>query len=158
VSIEVRPGGASPRVELWVRDTTAYGVADRVRAVHDRLRKLERRGDLSEVDLNVWGRAVSVSGDSVTDISGTIGAKIDEFVDWAEREEQALEPAFAVRKRNPVTVPGSETVLSLPLVCLAVYDEDDLLAVFPHTDDDDVRRVHDCLDGLERGASFLLSR
>lgn len=158
MSIEARAGDASPRVELWVRDTTAHGVADRVRAMHDRLRRLERRGDVAGVDLHVWGRSIAVSGDPVADIAGSIATKVDEFVAWAEREGRALEPAFAVRERDPFVGDGSETLRSLPLVCLALYDDDDLLAVFPHSDDGDVVPVGDCLDGLERGAPFLLSR
>lgn len=145
-----------PRVELWVRETTPYGVADRVRSIHERFRDLERRGSVADVDLDVWGRVVAVSGDAVGDVSDALNAKVKEFRAWAEHAGCTLEPAFSVRRRDAAPGHGSDAVLVLPVVCAALYDGDDLLAVFPHTDDGDVRPVSDCLERLERGEPVAL--
>lgn len=152
MSVGTRAGGdGTPRVELWVRETTPYGVTDLVRSIHDRFRELERRGGVADVDLDVWGRSVAVSGDAVGHVPEPLNDKVAEFRTWAEGEGYTLEPAFSVRERNAATETGTDAVLVLPVVCVALYDGSDLLAVFPHADDGEVRRVCDCLDGLERG-------
>lgn len=141
--------GDGIRVELWVREWTPYGAADRVGAVHERLRRLEGRGAVADVDVHVWGRSISIA-DGTAPTPDAPGATVDEFVSWARREGYSLEPAFEIRKRESELDPRTDTVLTLPLVCVALYDDGDLVAVFPHATNGVVRGVEDCLERLDR--------
>lgn len=143
---------SGPHVRLWVRETAPYGVTERVRTVHERLKHLVERGDVAGVEVNVWGRMVAspVEGPP-DDLSAGLRKTLDEFETWADRTGRTLEPAFGVHERASDLAGESDRVVSLPVLCLAVYLDDDLVAVFPCSETDGVRTVEDCLALLEGG-------
>ena len=62
-----------------------------------------------------------------------------------------LLPRTGVHETDHADEPGADPkeVVDLPIVCLAVYEDDDLRTVLPCADGDDIYTVGDGLDALE---------
>lgn len=138
-------------VHVWGR---SIGVADRDSTdTADGASGVADRTSSAVADRHSTGIVDSAStriADGATPSADAPRAKVDEFVSWARREGYSLEPAFEIRKRESELDPRTDTVLTLPLVCVALYDDEELLAVFPHAEDGGVRSVEDCLERLDR--------
>lgn len=142
---------ASPRVELRVRDPTDTNVDDRPRAIYERLVRLQEDGKIDGIDTEIWGkqvRARTPKHPSDDPIVGPARLKYEEFEAWAKRTDHDLEPAFSTHTLGSLVDEERETVIRFPVLCLAVYDADDLVAVAPCTTDDGVHTIDDCLDAL----------
>lgn len=144
-----------PRVELRVRDLTPPGVSDRQETVYEQLERLEDRGRVAEVTVEVWGKQVRAEPDTLpaADDAGTctVRSTYEEFEAWAERTGNDLEPAFSVHTLGSMVADERERAIRFPVMCLAVYDVDDLVAVAPRSTDEGVHTVDDCLDALRSG-------
>lgn len=137
------------RVEAWMRDVSPPP-GDPRRTVLSRLRELEAAGVVDEVRVRVWGRSVPTSSDDGDPSASPAYDRIVEFRHWAERKGYSLEPAFRrCEQSTPVSGETSETIRP-PLQCLAVYEDDHLVGVFPCTTDRGTVTVADCLERLER--------
>jgi len=138
---------ATRRVELYLRGDT-YGTYDRQQAILGRVQDLESAGVLAgaEVDAS-WQRIRTPEQDSR---DGAI-ATYEEFREWAAENGYSLEPAFERRHRSYIGTDVVHDVVNFPLVSLAVYEDSDLQAVFPCSDDGGEVHfgVQDCLDALE---------
>jgi hypothetical protein len=140
-----------PRVELRVRDPTNTNVGDQLRTIYERLARLREDSKIAGVDAEIWGkqvRARTPANPTDDPIVGPARTKYEEFESWANRTGHDLEPAFSTHTLGSLVDDERETVVRFPVICLAVYDDDDLLAVAPCTTDDGVRTVDDCLNAL----------
>nr|WP_066384709.1 HTH domain-containing protein [Halalkalicoccus paucihalophilus] len=75
-----------------------------------------------------------------------------EFEQWATQQGYTLRPAFDWRSTDSAGDGKSQRrEIVTPLITLAVYTEgeDDLQAVYPHVDGEDVRTIHDGVEMLE---------
>lgn len=145
-----------PRVELRVRDLSPAGAHDRQQAVYEQLMQLQEDGHIADVSVEVWGTQVRAEAERnpVADDARTSAArsKYKEFEAWADRNGHNLEPAFSTHTLGSlVTEEPGQTVVRFPVMCLAVYDDDDLLAAVPCSTDEGVRTVDDCLAALRSG-------
>lgn len=146
--------GAQPRVELRVREPTPAGAERRQRAVYDRLERLQRNRKVADVAIEVWGKQVRARTPSTpTDdpIVGPARAAYETFESWAKRNGHDLEPAFSVHSLGSLVDDERETVIRFPVMCLAVYNGDDLRSVAPCTTDEGVHTIEDCLTALQSG-------
>lgn len=145
------------RVELRVRDLTPTGLHDRQEAIYEQLLQLQEDGHISDVSVEVWGRQVPVEGKTnpVVDDVSTSAARstYEEFDAWAERTGHDLAPAFSTRMAGSLITDKQDQkeVIRFPVICLAVYDLDELLAVVPCTTSEGVRTIDDCLATLQSG-------
>ena len=156
MAVNVIAGTAAPRIECWLRDSASPGVHDRQAAVYDRLERYESEGRIAELNVDVWGRRVRRPPDGATDEDGLgsdLWAVYRAFESWAERTGHELAPAFRRRKLASLVDDVEGDVVVLPIVCLAVYDDDALRAVVPCSTPDGVVTVEDCLAALEEGAA-----
>jgi hypothetical protein len=147
----------SPRVELRVRDPTNTNVGERSRAIYERLVRLQADGKIDGIDAEVWGkqvRARTPKHPSDDPIVGPARLKYEEFEAWARRNGHDLEPAFSTHTLGSLVDEEREAVIRFPVLCLAVYDADDLLAVAPCTTEDGVHTIDDCLDALRSEAEM----
>jgi hypothetical protein len=121
---------------LWVKLFTRAGAAgthDRVTEAIDRTRALEASGQVERCSVATWDKQV-VLGDGKSgrsDRGRETLEKIEAFESWAAGRNASLYPFFEERTRRSLLTDGAETVVVLPVLCLAVYEGERLEAVFP---------------------------
>lgn len=139
----------SCRAVLRLRTLAPYGINGTLEEIIGRLRTLVEHGPLTDLDVDAWGRSVgTVDGTDGPDVRETV----EEFTDWARRNDCSLTPAFEWREAESFLEEerGRGSVVVLPLLCLAVYDGDGSLeAVYPHRDGEEVATIHDGVEALE---------
>ena len=134
--------------ELLMREPV-YGTHNRQQSVVTRLQELNEGGYISGFDVEIWGKRLNLESDDWShQATDTAREKYREFTEWADEHGYSLEPAFT--KRTMRIEPGAEPkeVVDLPIMCLAVYD-DELRTVLPCADGDEIYTVGDGLDALE---------
>lgn len=144
-----------PRVEFRVREHTPAGVYDRQQAVYERLQQLQEAGMISDVSVEVWEKQVSTGSDTDPDETDhgvrSVRNTYQAFEDWATRNGHALTPAFDTRECGTLVSTDRREVIVFPVMCLAVYDGEEIGAVFPCSTGDDIRTVEDGLAAIESG-------
>lgn len=134
-----------PQVTLdcYVRATAAgRHVDDTISTV----RTYDQEGLLTECTVEFWPDEIRLTADTEeTDVR----THYRQFQAWAESEGVSLEPAFARRERTTLVSDDSDTVLVLPLLCLAIYDDGELVSVAPHTDGTTPYTVMDALADIQ---------
>jgi len=142
------------RAELYLRGDT-YGTFDAQQQVLNRVKRLEANGVFSDSMLaGEWQRIRTLAEDKRSAALDTYS----EFADWAEQNGHSLSPAFEQRTRSYVGLDQVDEVVVFPVVSLAVYDEDDLQAVFPCSDAERTYTVGDALEAFERGDEDWLAQ
>lgn len=142
------------RAELYLRGDT-YGTFDAQQNVLNRMRTLEAEGILDDAAVDGgWQRIRTVDEDGR---AGAI-ATYREFDTWARRNGYSLGPAFEARQRAYMGLDRVDDVVIFPVATMAMYEADQLRAVFPCSDGDEVYRVSDCLDALEGGEDEWLDQ
>lgn len=72
----------------------------------------------------------------------------EQFRAWADRAGVSICPPFEQVSRTSTITGEQQDVLRTPLCCLACYIEDDLVAVYPHTDSEQTTSVTDAIARL----------
>lgn len=140
------------RVELYVRETLPKPAARQRERIVQRLTALEADGHVDSFEADDWDkriRCVDPANDDARD-------RYLAFSRWASERGAALRPFFDTRECYSMETGDRADWIVFPALCLAVFDDDDLAAVFPHADGDTSRSVSDGLDLLERGREYLL--
>jgi hypothetical protein len=143
-----------PRVVLCVRDLTPTGLPDRQKAVYEQLLQLQEDGRIADVSVEVWGKQMyaAVERNPAADASARAARSTYEaFEAWAERNGHDLSPAFSTHTVSSLVSDEQTEVIRFPVMCLAVYDADDLLAVAPCSTSEGISTVDDCLEALRSG-------
>jgi hypothetical protein len=113
--------------------------------VIDRLSALRSEGALDDFEVQTWPEEVALSESSrdeqVLDV-------VDTLEQWAAAHDLSLRPPFE-RRTASLLVGGSETVLTTPMMLLAVYEGGDLRGVYPCTDGDQTWTIMSYLDAVE---------
>jgi hypothetical protein len=132
-----------PRVTFYVRGDM-FGANDQQHAVVDRLRELDATDRIEGYDVHVWNSRIRLTEE---DPPPPVD-RYREFEAWADDEGVDIEPFFTVRERDSF-VDGTARELILPVMCLAVHDDDGLVAVAPNARGEETNTVQDCLDALD---------
>lgn len=138
---EDRPGVGGVFVRLWTRRPVSGRQID----VMDRVSTLDSAGALADFEVETWPDKVVYSGHNErSDVVQTY----ERIRAWADDHDRAIEPPF---ERRTVTslVGRTEEILTLPVLCLLVYEDDVLRGVFPSEDDDRTWKIDDFLDAYE---------
>lgn len=126
------------RMVLWTRRP----VCGPRTAVIDRLSELRTADAIGTFDVETWPDEIALSGHTehaeVVDV-------YREYRDWAEDHGLSITPPFEKRTVSSL-IGGQEEVLTVPIMCLAVYEDDDLSGVYPCSNDDRTWSVTDYLD------------
>lgn len=112
--------------------------------VIDRLSKLQSEEAIASFTVETWPTEVAISEHTE---HGRVVEMYKEFLLFAEENGLSITPPFERRTVSSL-VGESEDVLTLPIMCLAVYD-DGLSGVYPCTDGDQTWSVADYLDAFE---------
>ena len=73
------------------------------------------------------------------------------FREWADRRGVSVEPPFEVRTRSSIVEEDGVDVLVTPVLCLAVYRDERLVGVYPHSDGEETYTVERALERLREG-------
>jgi len=132
--------GGEIAVQLWSRRP----VCGPRTTVIDQFTELATAGTIDGFDIRTWPEEVPVSeGSEHSEVLETV----DRFKQWATERGFRLRPSFETRT-SALLVGGSTEVLRLPMIAVAVYSDDDLVGVYPCTDDGTTWSVTDCIDAL----------
>lgn len=119
------PVDSAITIECYVRTSSLVAPTNETVAA---LREFEQQGVIADLTVEAWPDEI-VLGDE--DEPATV-EQYRRFKAWANREDVSLHPAFAVRKRTTLVGDRTEAVLTLPMVCLAVYVDGTLETVAPN--------------------------
>lgn len=125
------------RYELFCRDDVPVHAARHQETLVDRLEGLADR-----VTVTAWPKRVRRWSD------GDVLDRYDEFASWADAAGVDLSPFFGSRGVYSFEDGRQFDALVLPVCCLAIYDGDELDAVYPHTAGDTHYAVEDALDAI----------
>ncbi|MFB6165365.1 MAG: HTH domain-containing protein [Haloarculaceae archaeon] len=134
---------AGSRVELYARSSLPEVATRRRDQVAGRLRQLATEGHVSEVEIHTWEKKVPCDGDSDE------LALYEEFSEWADETGVDLAPFFDTRLCYSSETGERGERIVLPALCVAVYRDDVLQSVYPHSTNDGSRSVMDCLRAIE---------
>lgn len=112
------------------------------------LRTCEREGRIETLLVRSWPAQLPCSGET-TDREGL--EAFERFGDWADRAGVSIEPPFDVRTRSSAITGESREIVVTPLLCLALYDGNTLVGVYPHDDGGRTRDVSTTVAALRTG-------
>ncbi|GAB3675566.1 HTH domain-containing protein [Halopiger thermotolerans] len=138
------------RVELFLRTRTPPDVVDRLRDLVARARRLETTDAVADVRVQTWA-PVRPALEELSDGDPSVARTVNAFRSWADREGYSLRPAFARHERTSLLEDRPTAEITVPIVCVAVYEDDALQCVAPCADGDRTYTVPDCLEALEAG-------
>ncbi|ODR82920.1 hypothetical protein BG842_09405 [Haladaptatus sp. W1] len=137
-------------VKLFVRVNPSLGAEQQKQEVIDRLRTLEQKGKIGNVDVHVWRREIRIDGPlKETEYHKSVMNHVDEFERWLAENNTSMDDFFSHRDIDSSISNERYSVISLPFICLAVYQDDELRDFYPHRDSATPHTVHDGLDRLE---------
>lgn len=141
------------RAELYLREDAHGGLG--VHEMVDRADRLAANGVFSEsIVAGRWHRCHTRAEDWRSEAMETYR----EFREWVETNGFSLEPGFQQRTRSFIGMDDVERVVVFPVVALAIYEADELTAVFPCTDGERTHTVESALAAFERGDEDWLTQ
>jgi hypothetical protein len=132
-------------LDICLRSAVAGITEARQEEVLDRVHQLKRNGSIDEISVNYWGGRVAAPNDGTRNDSGTPDI-VTELYDVIDDSTLSLEPVFREK-----TGDRDRTVLFLPVVCLVVRRDDEVVGVYPSTCEDDHETLQDGLAALAGG-------
>ena len=112
------------------------------------LRQCERQGAIRTLSLRSWPDAVTLGGDGP---DSEIVDRFERFERWADANDVTIRPPFRIRTTSSMVSDRERRVLVTPVCCLALYDGDALVGVYPHTDGEITRTATDAIGALATG-------
>ncbi|ELZ94475.1 hypothetical protein C440_09863 [Haloferax mucosum ATCC BAA-1512] len=142
----------SKRVKLFLRADAEIGAECTKEAAVEKLTELVDAGRIDDYDVYVWGSDLRVDGPLANTAYGTeLLEHIREFKQWATTNDVALEAAFTERRIVSSIADEHYDVVSLPTLCLGVYDDGELIGVYPCNDGEWACSVVEYLERLDDG-------
>lgn len=132
-------------VQVYVRPELLLEPVD---AKVETLRTLDQADDIDGLVLHYWPGKVDLSSEPPR--SEAVDA-FERFELWADRRGASVRPPFTVRERSSEITGEDRTVLSTPIMCLAVYEAGHLMGVYPHSDGDATYSVREAIAALRTG-------
>lgn len=96
------------------------------------LQVCESEGAIDELLLRSWPQEVALTDE--TPYQEVID-NYERFTQWADGRGVSVEPPFRERSTTSQVTGETRERLVTPLLCLEVYADDELVGVFPHTDE-----------------------
>lgn len=112
------------------------------------LRACEAEGAIDHLLVRSWPDSVGLAEESP---DREVLDRFERFDRWAERRGVTVRPPFEVRSHVSQVTGERRDRLVTPLICLAVYRDDELAAVFPHSGDGETRTVAEAVAALRTG-------
>lgn len=129
------------RLSVYLRSPVPAETERRQTGVLGRADALRQQGLVDDLSVTYWNRLASA-------MNHQEGAEIEAMERWAAEHGCTLAPGFDRHDRHSAYV-GDDSVVSLPLVCLTYWENDELVGVYPHTGPCGHCTVADGLDRIE---------
>jgi len=142
MSSSTAPGGR--RATLFVRSDLPAPSQKHCNAIECELQELVCRDVLDGVETVEWEKRVPLQGPG----NGAERDLYNEFADWAREAGVCLAPFFDTRLCYSPTTGEKRRELVMPAVCLAVYEDGDLVQVAPFADAGRTESVGECIAEL----------
>lgn len=142
-SDETDSRAAGTTVELWVRRP----VCGPRTTVIDRLGNLRASGLLEDFSVTTWPEEIVLTGRNRQE---ELLETIEGFEQWAADHGLSLRPPFETRTAS-LLVGGSEDVMTTPMMLATVFEEGELVGIYPCTDGTETYTISALLDELEAG-------
>lgn len=151
----MNPNNNSPNVVLYVREDVSSDTRDRQMAVHERLRELQTEGRIEELSAEIWAKQMYVDAEhgpiAADERSDHPLSTYNQFSEWAQQAGYSLEPGFSTQTVSSLLTDKREKVIKFPVMCLAAYDDSDLIDVAPRSSEEgEVHTVENFLEELRR--------
>lgn len=140
-------GDSQPEVAVETYTRPAL-LLEPVDAKIETLQTLDERGTIADLSVHSWPSEVSVGDRGMYD---DVEETYRTFERWADANGVSIRPPFSMRTRESRFTDETATVLVTPVMSLAIYLDDRLAAVFPHTDDDVHLPVSEAVAALKAG-------
>ena len=134
------------RAELFVRESLPTPTERRRIAIENRLQELKCAGTIETAGTTTWEKRVPVADEDCPERN-----RYEEFRDWAAEAGAALAPFFDTRRCYSWETGEKRTELVMPALCLAVYEDEELVRVAPFARGGAPHSIEECLDDLEAG-------
>jgi len=133
------------RARLHVRERLPKPVRGRRERVADALSALVAEGTLAGYTIENWDKRIPADGSGDPELRDTYLS----FEGWAEDQHVSLTPFFATRECYSWETGERGTWIVLPALCLSVYEDDELVDVYPHRDGETYESVWTGIESLE---------
>lgn len=126
------PADTDLRAEVFVRSLAPVSRKQTQDELMDRLETLTAAGQLTDVDLQVWGDSICTESPlSEVGCGERIVDAIGEFYALSAESPISIDPFFRISSVSAELTGESFRRIIPPHQCLALYDESELVAVFP---------------------------
>lgn len=112
------------------------------------LRACESEDAIDSLLLRSWPDKVRLSEDGPHQ---EVIERFERFERWADRRGVSVRPPFERRTVTKAITDETRELLVTPLICLAVYRDEELVGVFPHSTEEDTYTVADAIATLRTG-------
>lgn len=112
------------------------------------LRTCEANGDIDSLLLRSWPDEVALTE---TSPNQEVVDCFERFEQWADAHGVSVRPPFAIRTSTSLVSDDSRPVLVTPLLCLALYYDDSLVGVYPHSDGETTDTATEAIAALRTG-------
>ncbi|WP_226482898.1 HTH domain-containing protein [Natrinema amylolyticum] len=96
------------------------------------LQACESEGAIDDLLLRSWPKEVSLSAESPHQ---EVLENYERFAEWADERGVTVRPPFRERSTTSQVTGETRELLVTPLLCLELYADDELVGVFPHSDE-----------------------
>lgn len=114
----------------------------------DTLRTCESAGAIDDLLLRSWPDEVTLDEDTP---HREVVDDFERFERWADREGVRIRPPFQVRTSAPPLSSEPRDVLMTPLLCVALFEADELIGVYPHSWPQETYTVEEAVATLRAG-------
>ena len=97
------------------------------------LRACESEGTIDDLLLRSWPKEIALTDNSPYQESLE---SFERFGEWAGKQGVSIRPPFKKRTTTSQLSGATRALLVMPLICLEIYADDELVGVFPHTDEE----------------------
>lgn len=111
----------------------------------DTLQGLESADQIDGLTQHTWPETVTLSERAPQSDAIDVFARMEA---WAEECGVSIRPPFSIRTTSSTLTDETRTRLTTPVMCLAVYVDDQLANVFPHSRNGDQYSVTDAITAL----------
>lgn len=133
------------RAVLYTRSELPPPAEEQSGLIYERLQDLVESNIVDAVDRSSWKKRTPVE-----DCESNLRDIYLSFSTWARETDRDITPFFGIRECYSPEHEERIDWLVMPALCLAVYDDGELTAVYPHTQGEVTKTVEDGVDELER--------
>lgn len=127
------------RIELFVREGLPEATREHAHTLATALQDLADDGHIASASVATLPKRSPIGGEGENQ-------QYVSFREWAHEADVMLSPFFDTRECYCSAISGWRTYRIAPAICMAVYEDETLAAVYPHRDE----QTHSIIDGIER--------